>query len=62
MFPARGSGIPVVSTRQSIHRPASSSSDSPVHKAAAGGVQVTMDRGEEQAHGIPGGKAVKKMP
>ena len=27
---------------------------------AAGGVQVTMDRGEEQAHGIPGGKAVKR--
>jgi hypothetical protein len=27
---------------------------------AAGGVQITMDRGEEQAHGIPGGKAVKR--
>jgi hypothetical protein len=27
---------------------------------AAGGVQVTMDRGEEQVHRIPGGKAVIK--
>ena len=27
---------------------------------AAGGVQVTVDRGEEQAHWIPGGKAVIK--
>src|SRR5271157_6462137 len=29
---------------------------------AAGRVQVTMDRGEEQAHGIPGKKAVKRWP
>jgi len=28
--------------------------------SAAGGVKVTMDRGEEQAHGIPGRKAMRR--
>ena len=42
-----------MSTRQSIPRGQELEQLARAQGRAAGGVQVTMDRGEEQAHGIP---------
>jgi hypothetical protein len=60
MFPARGPGIPAVNTRQSIPRGQELEQLARALGRAAGGVQVTMDRGEELAHGIPARKVAMR--
>ena len=56
-----GSSNPVVSTRQSIPRPGQQLEQlARTQGGAAGGVQLTMHRGEERANGIPGEKPVMR--
>ena len=55
-----GPEIPAVSTRQSIPRGQELEQFARAQGRAAGGVQVTMDRGEEQVHGIPARKVAMR--